>query len=316
MDDSKLTFSVILPCFNVEETLERTIESILKQDFNDYEIVAVNDGSFDKTLDILEFYKINSGIKVVNQKNKGLGAARNSGIKLAIGKYICLIDADDLWVSNKLSLVNKLIEEKNPEIISNDEIIYTKKSLFYLSNKPPKNLSNLLIGGNTLSPSAMIIKKNIFNEVGMFKEDKKFLGVEDLDYWIRIMNFEKKITHLPEPLGIYRRDIGNMSKSNEFNKRIINMYKLHANYFYSKGIISKADTINLETFLLLISLKNYPSKLNLKSFKNHFLRTGFKYILDFTFFKLFLRIISRKILGIVLTLTKYKRLKCIARKLL
>ena len=58
-----------------------------------------------------------------------------------------------------------------------------------------------------------------------------------------------------------------MSKSNEFNKRIINMYKLHANYFYSKGIISKADTINLETFLLLISLKNYPSKLNLKSFK-------------------------------------------------
>ena len=81
MDDSKLTFSVILPCFNVEETLERTIESILKQDFNDYEIVAVNDGSFDKTLDILEFYKINSGIKVVNQKNKGLGAARNSGIK-------------------------------------------------------------------------------------------------------------------------------------------------------------------------------------------------------------------------------------------
>ena len=154
-------------------------------------------------------------------------------------------------------LVNKLIEEKNPEIISNDEIIYTKKSLFYLSNKPPKNLSNLLIGGNTLSPSAMIIKKNIFNEVGMFKEDKKFLGVEDLDYWIRIMNFEKKITNLPEPLGIYRRDIGNMSKSNEFNKRIINMYKLHANYFYSKGIISKADTINLETFLLLISLKNY-----------------------------------------------------------
>ena len=91
-----------------------------------------------------------------------------------------MIDADDLWVSNKLSLVNKLIEEKNPEIISNDEIIYTKKSLFYLSNKPPKNLSNLLIGGNTLSPSAMIIKKNIFNEVEMFKEDKKFLGVEDL----------------------------------------------------------------------------------------------------------------------------------------
>ena len=150
MDDSKLTFSVILPCFNVEETLERTIESILKQDFNDYEIVAVNDGSFDKTSDILEIYKINSGIKVINQKNKGLGAARNSGIKLAIGKYICLIDADDLWVSNKLSLVNKLIEEENLEIISNDKKIFKKKSLFYLRNKPPKNLSNLLIGGNTI----------------------------------------------------------------------------------------------------------------------------------------------------------------------
>ena len=58
MDHSKLTFSVILPCFNVEETVERTIESILKQDFNNYEIVAVNDGSCDKTIDILNFYKI------------------------------------------------------------------------------------------------------------------------------------------------------------------------------------------------------------------------------------------------------------------
>ena len=100
MKSNKVFFSIIVPCFNVQATLEETIESILKQDFKNYEIIAVDDGSFDKTSDILRNFATTNNIKVITQSNKGLGAARNAGINASQGNYICLLDADDLWVPN------------------------------------------------------------------------------------------------------------------------------------------------------------------------------------------------------------------------
>ena len=112
MKSKKVFFSIVVPCYNVQDTLKETIESILKQDFNNYEIVAVDDGSFDKTSQILNKYKLKNNIKVIRQSNKGLGAARNTGIKASDGIYICLLDADDLWVPNKLTSVYKIIKNK------------------------------------------------------------------------------------------------------------------------------------------------------------------------------------------------------------
>ena len=316
MKSNKLLFSIIVPCYNVEDTLKETIESILKQTFKNYEIVAVDDGSFDKTSHILKNFEIKNNIKVITQSNRGLGAARNAGIKASEGIYICLLDADDLWVSNKLTKVHEIIKTKKYSLISNDEIILGDKYLFYLRNKPPRSLSNLLIEGNTLSPSAMTIKKEIFDKVGLFKEDKNFLGVEDWDLWIRIFDSGEKINHLPEPLGIYRRDIKNMSKYKEFTKRIINIHKNHSRYFHSKGIISTADIKNWEFFLLISNFISHPLKENLISICNYLINGCLKYLFSYSFIKIFFRLIFRKIHGIMLTLFKYKRLKCIAKELL
>ncbi|WP_288261492.1 glycosyltransferase [uncultured Prochlorococcus sp.] len=316
MKSNKIFFSIIVPCYNVEDTLEGTIDSILKQDFNNYEIVAVDDGSFDNTSQILNNYKLKNNIKVITQSNKGLGAARNSGIKASDGIYICLLDADDLWVPNKLTKIYEIIKNKRYSLISNDEIIVSNNYLFYLRNNPPKNLSNLLISGNTLSPSAITIKKEIFDKVGFFKEGKKFLGVEDWDFWIRVIDNGEKIKHFPEPLGIYRRDIQNMSKSKEFTKRIINIHRNNSRYFHSKGIISTADIKNWETFLLISNFINHPLKTNLISIREHLIKGGFRYLLTYSFIRIFFKLIFRKIQGIVLTLSKYKRLKCIAKELL
>ena len=316
MKSKKVFFSIVVPCYNVQDTLKETIESILKQDFNNYEIVAVDDGSFDKTSQILNNYKIKNNIKVITQSNKGLGAARNTGIKASDGIYICLLDADDLWVPNKLTSVYEIIKNKGYALISNDEIILGNKYLFYLRNNPPISLSNLLISGNTLSPSAITIKKEIFDKVGLFKEGKKFLGVEDWDFWIRLIDSGEKIRHLPEPLGIYRRDIQNMSKSKEFTNRIINIHRNNSGYFHSKGIISTADIKNWETFLLINNFINHRLKTNLISISEHLIKGGFRYLFTYSFFKILFRLIFRKIQGIVLTLSKYKRLKCIAKELL
>ena len=316
MNSSKVFFSVIIPCFNVEDTINKTIISVLNQDFIQYEIIAVNDGSIDNTSEILNSYYKNNLIKVLNQENKGLGAARNAGIKHALGEYICLLDADDIWTSNKLSKLYSFIKKNSSKIISNDEIILEEKYLFYLRNKPPKNLSNLLLIGNSLSPSAMTINKNIFKELGYFKEDKNYLGVEDWDFWIRLLQYDKKISHVNLPLGIYRRDIQNMSKSSRFNKRILKLYKIKSKYFQSIGIISKSEMASGETFLNIINYLNYPNKKNMYYLLINLRRGGYKFLISISFIKIIYRIIFRKFEGMMLTLFKYRRLRCIAKELL
>ena len=131
------------------------------------------------------------------------------------------------------------------------------------------------------------IKKEIFDKVGLFKEGKQFLGVEDWDFWIRVIDSGEKIRHLAEPLGIYRRDIQNMSKSKEFTRRIINIHRKHSRYFHSKGIISTADIKNWESFLLISNFINHPLKTNLISICEHLIKGGFRYLLTYSFIKIF-----------------------------
>ena len=90
----------------------------------------------------------------------------------------------------------------------------------------------------------------------------------------------------------------------------------NSKYFHSKGIISTADIKNWETFLLISNFLSHPLKANLISLSKHLIKDGYKYLLTCSSIKIFFRLIFRKVLGIVLTLSKYKRLKCIAKDLL
>ena len=98
-----MKYSIIVPVYNVEQFLETCIESILHQNFIDYEIIAVNDGSTDGSKEILEDYlKKTERLKVIHQRNKGLGGARNTGIQTATGDYLLLLDSDDYLEMNAL----------------------------------------------------------------------------------------------------------------------------------------------------------------------------------------------------------------------
>ncbi|MHC5731507.1 MAG: glycosyltransferase family 2 protein, partial [Nostoc sp.] len=94
--------SVIIPSYNSEKTIKKTIESVLNQSFSDLELIVINDGSKDSTLEIISNFK-DSRIKVFSFENSGGNISRNRGLKYAVGKFVSFLDADDIWTADKLA---------------------------------------------------------------------------------------------------------------------------------------------------------------------------------------------------------------------
>ena len=116
MNSNKLV-SIIVPIYNVEKYLEKCVCSILNQDYNNLEVTLVNDGSTDKSLEICErLQKKDNRIKIINQKNLGVSAARNNGFYYSKGDYICFIDSDDIIEIDMVSTLVKLLQENECEV--------------------------------------------------------------------------------------------------------------------------------------------------------------------------------------------------------
>lgn len=109
----KHKFSLIIPAYNVEKYIKKCLDSVLNQTYNNYEIIIINDGSTDNTSKILERYKSNKKIKIINQENKGLSNARNTGVSNAKGDYILFIDSDDFIEKELLEILNKTIKDED-----------------------------------------------------------------------------------------------------------------------------------------------------------------------------------------------------------
>lgn len=138
------TLSIIIPIYNVEKYLERCIESILKQDLSQVEIILVNDGSTDKSLSIAKKYKekyINWIL--INQKNKGLSGARNTGINAASGQFLWFIDSDDYIIDNAISsLLSVISDNKSINIIATDTNIIYEQDYEHKIKHITRNLPN------------------------------------------------------------------------------------------------------------------------------------------------------------------------------
>jgi glycosyltransferase involved in cell wall biosynthesis len=219
------TISVIIPAYNAEQYLHRSIKSALAQTFSSMEIIVVDDGSFDKTAKIAREYK--NKITYIYQSNAGAGAARNTGIKNSRGDWIAFLDVDDEWRSHHLANavkvlsaapqlkwygapVNQYLHEtglliaeqrkKKPGILVKD--IYFED---YLVAFPPYA---------HFSTPTMVIHRSVFNEVGLF-DIKKRTG-EDIDMWFRIGLQFPKVGYCHEVgANIYKR-----SSSLSYTKKI------------------------------------------------------------------------------------------------
>lgn len=137
-NESNLSLSVIIPVYNVERYLKQCLDSVIAQSFENYEVVCVNDGSTDKSQEILELYASNSKIRVISQENQGPSGARNTGIKNAVGKYICFLDSDDMLMVNALNDMYHEAEMMQVDILSY-ETAYLMYENVYLEKRDFKD---------------------------------------------------------------------------------------------------------------------------------------------------------------------------------
>ena len=129
-------FSIIIPVYNVEKYLKKCLDSVFNQTYKDYEVIVVNDGTKDNSMDIVKDYDV----KVINQKNQGLSAARNAGVKKATGEYLIFLDSDDYWEKDLLKELSKSLKN-NPDLIrfQINEVYEDGKTISY----PEESFTNL-----------------------------------------------------------------------------------------------------------------------------------------------------------------------------
>jgi len=191
--------SIIIPTYNRREMLKEAIDSVLAQDYAEKEIIIVDDGSTDGTRDLTKEYQ--GRIKYIYTENSGVSAARNIGIKEAKGELIAFLDSDDLWMPAKLSYQVEYFND-NPDIhICQTEEIWIRNGKRVNPKKIHKKYSGWIfekcIPLCIVSPSAVMIRKKLFDNIGLFDEDMP--ACEDYDLWLRIASRYQIIT-LPKPM--------------------------------------------------------------------------------------------------------------------
>ncbi len=214
--------SVIIPAYNACKFIAEAIESVLNQTFPAHEIIVVDDGSTDGTGEFVE-KQFGDKVKVIRQENKGQGAARNAGIKVATGNIFQFLDADDLLLPNKFE-VQLDFWRRNPEF----DIVYCDHC-YFVEKKIPNDLplprplhQGVLVdvairqtpGG---PPHCFLVSRHVMDVVGQFNEDRSIQIVEDRDFWFRCALHGFTFGYVPQVLALTRRHGAN-STANQLKR--------------------------------------------------------------------------------------------------
>lgn len=222
------TISVVIPAYNAERTVLETVESLQKQTFSDFEIIVIDDGSTDKTLELLQSVT-DERLKIFSYENGGVATARNRGISHTEGEFIAFLDADDLWTSDKLELQLTALQQ-HPEagvayswnyfFIDGQEEISPGKPFFFEGNV----YSQLLVENFLANGSNPLIRKKIIESVGEF--DSTFPHCADWDLYLRLAA-RCPFVVVPKHQVFYRQSFGSMtsqtSKIDGIEKQVLTM---------------------------------------------------------------------------------------------
>ena len=224
--------TIVVPVYNVERYIAETIRSILAQSYPHFEVILVNDGSQDRSVEICRQFD-DPRIKILHQENQGPAAARNLGIRHAQGEYVAFLDGDDLWTEDKLA---KHVEhlDRNPEVgvsfCPSRFIDDTGKSigLFQITKMKDITPIDLLCRTPIGNGSVPVIRKSVLDEIEFvnttgdicyFNPDRCLHPSEDVECWLRIaLKTKSKFEGVPEALTLYR--VSSQSCSAQLMKKL------------------------------------------------------------------------------------------------
>lgn len=232
------TFSIIVSSYNYAEFIPQTIESVLNQTYPYFELILVNDGSTDNTLEIMNNYALKDNrIKIINQTNQGLSIARNNAMQIAVGKYFWFVDADDYIAPNALEILNnKIIETEKPDIISffvqpidtlNNPLKQKPYNLLPYKIVNQKTIFSNELDASTIATYPVTSGKQIYKKAFIKKHNIKFIPkliYEDNVFFLSTLFRNAKISSSPEIIYFKREHTQQITKNRE--KHIASLIKL------------------------------------------------------------------------------------------
>lgn len=202
------TVTVVIPAFNCEAYIVETLKSVFAQTYAATEVIVVDDGSSDQTRERVSEFR--GRVQYVRQENAGVSRARNRGIACAKGEYIAFLDADDIWLPDKLmKQVAMLSAEKNKECVHTNYALLLISSSGWTESPAKweparKNYLSEFIHGRRFRMSSLLVSKKCIDDIGGFDEKIPGRYSEDLDLFLRISE-KVRIGYIGDPLVLYRR---------------------------------------------------------------------------------------------------------------
>lgn len=181
-----MNISVVIPTHNRARTLLRALDSVLAQSYPADEIIVVDDGSTDDTGDLVARHF--PGVRYLHQRNRGVSAARNLGIRAARGNWLALLDSDDAWLPTKLAAQVSLLGDRPGHRLCHTEEIWIRNGVRVNAMKKHAkgggHIFQACLELCVISPSSALIHRTLFDEVGLF--DESLPACEDYDLWLRV----------------------------------------------------------------------------------------------------------------------------------
>ena len=253
--------TVLMSAYNDERYLGKAIESVLNQTFKDFEFIIIDDASTDSTKNIILSYKDPRIRFVENKKNLGLTKSLNKGIKVARGKYIARIDADDTSLPKRLEEQVSFLDKHKEIVVVGSQIqvinMESNKTYILKYNCDPAVIKWAHIFKNQIAHSSSLFRKKVIKEVGCYNERYRY--TQDFDLWFRVSR-KYKMTSIPKVLAIIIRH----------NKCVTEMPETHRiqEQFVSEIIFNNVNyyiNLNQEDFKIFINVVKWAK---ISSFKN------------------------------------------------
>jgi glycosyltransferase involved in cell wall biosynthesis len=208
--------SVVIPTFNHGHYLGRALQSIIDQSYTNWEAIVVDNHSTDNTVEVISSFS-DRRINYLKFHNNGvIGASRNAGIKVAKGEWIAFLDSDDWWHPDK-------IKEFHGQTGKNLDVFYHELEVMRPSNswrrrfigswqvRPPVQI-DLLLRGNALATSSVVVRREILNRTSLFSESHSMIACEDYNLWLQFGGVTNRFLYCPRVLGYYTDDGSGMSR--------------------------------------------------------------------------------------------------------